>query len=362
MNAVRVECRNIALSYGNTQVLKGINLAIEPGEFFALLGPSGSGKSTLLRLIAGFNVAQAGQLLIDGNDLIQVPPWERNIGMVFQNYALWPHMTVERNIAFGLEERRLPRELINSKVRAMLELVGLTGYAKRRPGQLSGGQQQRVALARTLAIEPRVLLLDEPLSNLDAKLRVQMRQELKSLQRRLGITTIFVTHDQEEALTTCDRIAVMDQGVIQQIGTPVQLYDQPVNRFVANFVGTINLFEGDIQAVENSSTCRFVSRQLGTVPMPGDAAVITRGKAHLAIRPHSLTLADINTKPETDQVSFDASVTETEFLGEFVRYRVATQHAEWIADQPHRTGAQLFPVGCKVKLMISVRDTRVLPA
>jgi iron(III) transport system ATP-binding protein len=271
-------------------------------------------------------------------------------------------MTVERNVAFGLEERRLPRELINSKVRAVLELVGLSDYAKRRPGQLSGGQQQRVALARTLAIEPRVLLLDEPLSNLDAKLRVQMRQELKSLQRRLGITTIFVTHDQEEALTTCDRIAVMDQGVIQQIGTPVQLYDQPVNRFVANFVGTINLFEGEVQSKDNATACRFVSPQLGSVPIPADASVIAHGKAHLAIRPHSLSLADATAQPAADHVAFDANVMETEFLGEFVRYRVATQHAEWIADQPHRIGAQPFPVGSKVRLILSVRDTRVLPA
>ena len=361
MKAVRVECRNIALAYGSTQVLKDVSLDIQPGEFFALLGPSGSGKSTLLRLIAGFNFAQAGRLLVDGSDLTRIPPWERNIGMVFQNYALWPHMTVERNVAFGLEERRLPREQINAKVRAALDLVGLADYGKRRPNQLSGGQQQRVALARTLAIEPRVLLLDEPLSNLDAKLRVQMRQELKSLQRRLGITTIFVTHDQEEALTTCDRIAVMDQGVIQQIGTPVELYDRPANRFVANFVGTTNMFEGEVRAVDDESTCRFVSPQLGTVPIPGDAAITTRGKAHLAIRPHSLSLAEITANPNADHVSFDASVKETEFLGEFVRYRVTTQHAEWIADQPHKVGARLFPVGSRVKLMISVRDTRILP-
>ena len=361
MKAVRVECRNIALSYGKTRVLNDISLSIEPGEFFALLGPSGSGKSTLLRLIAGFNAAHAGQLLVDGNDLTRIPPWERNIGMVFQNYALWPHMSVEKNVAFGLEERRLPREQINAKVRSVLDLVGLGDYAERHPNQLSGGQQQRVALARTLAVEPRMLLLDEPLSNLDAKLRVQMRQELKSLQRRLGITTIFVTHDQEEALTTCDRVAVMDQGVIQQIGTPMQLYDQPVNRFVANFVGAINLFEGEVKAIDDSTTCRFVSPQLGGVPIPGDAAVTTRGKAHLAIRPHALLLADISANPATGQVSFDANVREAEFLGEFVRYRVATQYAEWIADQPHRIGARIFPVGSRVKLMMSVRDMRLLP-
>ena len=361
MRAVRVECRNIAVSYGITPVLKDISLTIEPGEFFALLGPSGSGKSTLLRLIAGFTDSQAGNLLVDGNDLGRIPPWERNIGLVFQNYALWPHMTVERNVAFGLEERRLPREQINAKVRAALDLVGLREYATRRPNQLSGGQQQRVALARTLAIEPRVLLLDEPLSNLDAKLRVQMRQELKSLQRRLGITTMLVTHDQEEALTTCDRIAVMDQGVIQQIGTPEQLYDQPVNCFVANFVGTTNLFEGNIEPGADGSAAQFVSPRLGSVPIPVNAAAPLHGKAHLAIRPHSLCLEEAGMRPVAGQLSFDANVLETEFLGEFVRYLVATRHAQWIADQPHRVGARLFPVGSKVKLMVSVRDTRVLP-
>ncbi len=246
MKKVSVECRNIRLSYGRNEVLKDISIHIEPGEFFALLGPSGSGKSTLLRLIAGFNRQSHGQLLVDGRDIGATPPWDRNIGMVFQNYALWPHMTVWDNVAFGLVERRLPRAEIRDKVAAALELVGLADFGRRRPNQLSGGQQQRVALARTIVIEPQVLLLDEPLSNLDKKLRVQMRQDLLSLQRRLGITTIFVTHDQEEAMTTADRMAVLDHGVVQQIGAPSTLFDYPVNRFVANFVGTMNVLEGEV--------------------------------------------------------------------------------------------------------------------
>ena len=229
MTPVAVELRNVALSFGATQVLRDITLSVAPGEFFALLGPSGSGKSTLLRLIAGFNRNQSGQVLIAGRDVGAIPPWRRDVGMVFQSYALWPHMTVAQNAAFGLEERKLPREEIRRRVAAVLELVELTGLEARRPGQLSGGQQQRVAIARTLAIEPQVLLLDEPLSNLDAKLRVQTRAELKKLQRRLNITTIFVTHDQEEAMTTADRMAVLDQGVLQQVGTPEALYDEPVN-------------------------------------------------------------------------------------------------------------------------------------
>ena len=226
MKKVSVACRNINLSYGATQVLKGINLTIEPGEFFALLGPSGSGKSTLLRLIAGFNQQNSGELLVDGMDISQVPPWQRDIGMVFQNYALWPHLTVWDNVAFGLVERKVERAALTQRVQAVLELVGLTAYAKRYPGQLSGGQQQRVALARTIVIEPKVLLLDEPLSNLDKNLRVQMRQELLSLQRRLGITTIFVTHDQESE----DKAFTMASKGKYYVLLPINFVDKVLGR------------------------------------------------------------------------------------------------------------------------------------
>ena len=231
MKKVSVQCRHVRLSYGSTEVLKDVDLDIEPGEFFALLGPSGSGKSTLLRLVAGFNRQQSGQLLIDGIEVSAQPPWARNVGMVFQSYALWPHLSVWDNVAFGLVERKVDKATLRQKVGAALDLVGLAEHGQRRPNQLSGGQQQRVALARTLVIEPQVLLLDEPLSNLDKTLRVQMRQELLAMQRRLGLTTIFVTHDQEEAMTTADRMAVLDQGVLQQVGSPAALYDDPVNAF-----------------------------------------------------------------------------------------------------------------------------------
>lgn len=361
MKPVQVECRNIALAYGSTQVLKNISLTIEPGEFFALLGPSGSGKSTLLRLIAGFNFAQSGQLTVDGTDITSVPPWERNIGMVFQNYALWPHMTVEKNVAFGLEERRLPRPEINRKVQDILALVGLSEYARRRPSQLSGGQQQRVALARTLAVEPKLLLLDEPLSNLDAKLRVQMRQELKSLQRRLGITTIFVTHDQEEALTTCDRIAVMDQGVIQQIGTPMELYDAPANRFVANFVGTINFIEGDVE--HTPSGAAFSSKLLGRIRLPASSAAHAVSGAALALRPHTIAVtAETNAMTRVNPKTFeiDGNILEREFLGEFVRYRIDARGTEIIVDQSHQPGAEIFSAGRNVKLQIPESALRLV--
>jgi iron(III) transport system ATP-binding protein len=239
---IRIE--NLHVSFGPTKVLEGIDMEILPGEFFAFLGPSGSGKSTLLRAIAGFGPRPKGRILIGERDIADLPPWKRDVGMVFQSYALWPHMTVRANVAFGLQERRIPRREIGSKVRAALDLVGLADMADRMPSQLSGGQQQRVALARTVAIEPQVLLLDEPLSNLDASLRVQMRRELLALQRQLKLTTVFVTHDQEEANTTSDRMAVLDGGVIQQIGTPQDLYDHPANVFVAGFLGTANILKG----------------------------------------------------------------------------------------------------------------------
>ena len=361
MQAVNVECRNIALSYGATTVLRDINLAIAPGEFFALLGPSGSGKSTLLRLIAGFAVAQSGSVSVDGRDITNTPPWQRNIGMVFQNYALWPHMTVAANVAFGLEERRWPRDRINAKVIEMLRLVGLDDLGHRRPNELSGGQQQRVALARTLAIEPTVLLLDEPLSNLDAKLRVQMRQELKALQRRLSITTIFVTHDQEEALTTCDRIAVMDQGIIQQIGTPIDLFDRPANRFVAHFVGTINFIRGTARRT-NGSHIEFSAPAIGAINLHNDGTLTQDGQAELAIRPHAIRLGTQNTGATDAEISVSARILESEFLGDVVRYRIAIDGHEWLADQPHQPGKPVLAPGSAVHAAFGARDCRLLPA
>jgi len=358
MQKVSVEFESVSLSYGKTRVLSDASISVQPGEFFALLGPSGSGKSTLLRLLAGFLQPQAGAIRVAGEDVTRVPPWHRNIGMVFQNYALWPHMTVRQNVAFGLEERRLPRAEIERKVAAALDLVGLGEYGARRPGQLSGGQQQRVALARTIAIEPKVLLLDEPLSNLDAKLRIHMRVELLALQRKLGITTIFVTHDQEEALSICDRVAVLDGGVIQQVGTPVELYDAPANRFIATFVGTINLLSGTVARTGAGNV--FRSAALGDVAL-GNAAA-TAGAAELAIRPHALHLAAPGATADRARTWFDGSVAEREFLGEFVRYKVKVGTAEMIVDQPHYLGEPGFAPGASVRVGINPVQARLLPA
>ena len=353
---VPVAFRNVSLSFGATRVLENVSVAIEPGEFFALLGPSGSGKSTLLRLLAGFLQPQAGSIQVGGADVTRVPPWERDIGMVFQNYALWPHMTVWQNVAFGLEERKFPRATIDEKVAAALDLVGLKDFGARRPGQLSGGQQQRVALARTIAIEPKVLLLDEPLSNLDAKLRIHMRGELLALQRKLGITTLFVTHDQEEALSIADRVAVLDQGMIQQVGTPNELYDAPANRFIATFVGTINLLRGTL--VQAGGRLVFRSEAFGEIVVDGGTA----GAAEFAIRPHALQLAAPGGPMDGGRVWVDGTVIEREFLGEFVRYNVKAKSADLVVDQPHYMGEAGFAPGAAVRVGINPAQARLLSA
>jgi len=359
MARVKVEFRNIALSYGRTQVLRDIDLIVEPGEFFALLGPSGSGKSTLLRVLAGFSRPQAGQVLVDGVDIGDTPPWERNVGMVFQNYALWPHLSVERNVAFGLEERRVPADEVKRRVAGALALVGLSEFAGRRPNQLSGGQQQRVALARTIVIEPRVLLLDEPLSNLDAKLRHHMRREILALQRKLGVTTIFVTHDQEEALTMSDRIAVMDQGVIQQVGTPTELYDRPVNRFVADFVGTINFVRGRIEH-RAADHVRFHAGGFGAIELPVALVPDGEDECEISFRPHMVEIAAAGAPLLPGYQWLEGSIVSGEFSGEFVRYVVAVGEHEIIVDRPRATGASLFRPGDPVLTGIPFNQIRVL--
>ncbi|MEO7392116.1 MAG: ABC transporter ATP-binding protein [Ramlibacter sp.] len=360
MRKVGVVAKNLSLSYGKTEVLKDINLAIEPGEFFALLGPSGSGKSTLLRLIAGFNPHQGGSLHIADKDVSGTPPHLRNVGMVFQNYALWPHMTVWDNVAFGLVERKFGQPVIAQKVEDALELVGLKQYAKRRPSMLSGGQQQRVALARTIVVEPDVLLLDEPLSNLDKKLRVQMREELKNLQRTLGITTIFVTHDQEEAMTTADRVAVLDQGVLQQTGTAAGLFDYPRNRLVAGFVGTANLLEGTISEV-SGETVKFIADWIGVLTLPRMPETAPKvGAATMSFRPHQVAVRVGDEQVDASRIWLDGTVRSAEFMGEFSRYKVSVGDIEVIADQPHYSGLAMFPAGARVRLGIEPAQVRFL--
>ena len=238
-----IELRQINHYYGKDQALENINLTIEEGEFFTLLGPSGCGKTTILRILGGFISPSSGNIFVSDKDITNLGPEKRNMGTVFQNYALFPNMTVEENIAYGLKIKKLPKNTIKEKCDFYLELAGLTDYRKKRVDELSGGQQQRVAIARALAIEPTMLLLDEPMSNLDVALRIKMREEIREIQQKIGITTLFITHDQQEALAISDKIAVMDKGRVLQVGTPMEVYKNPVNDFVANFVGTSNYIE-----------------------------------------------------------------------------------------------------------------------
>ncbi len=288
---VSIRTEEITKRFGDVVALDGVSLNVREGEFFALLGPSGCGKTTLLRVIAGLERQDEGRVYFDGRDVSDLPPHERRVAMVFQNYALWPHMTVFDNVAYGLKLKGLPKEEIAEKVRWALRLVRLEGMEDRTPFQLSGGQQQRVALARALAVEPEALLLDEPLSNLDAKLRLEMRGELRKLQRELGVTAVYVTHDQEEAMSLADRIAVMNRGRILQVGTPAEIYERPANYFVADFIGqstfipgTVRSASGEVYEVEtNLGVMRAVPSTPGSDFHPGEEVI-------LAVRPENLRL------------------------------------------------------------------------
>jgi len=319
---VGVKLVNVTKKFKDVVAVDHVTLEIKHGEFFTLLGPSGCGKTTTLRLIAGLEYPDEGRIYFDGQDVTDLPPYKRNTGMVFQNYALWPHMTVFDNIAYGLKVRRLPKDEIRKKVYEVLDLIKLKGLERRYPTQLSGGQQQRVALARALVIEPQVLLLDEPLSNLDAKLRIEMREEIKRLQRRLGITTIYVTHDQEEAMVISDRIAVMNRGRIMQVGTPRELYKRPRNLFVATFLGRCTLIKGKISKVLPNSYVTLVSEEgdlklVGIIP--SEELEVKEGEEAVAImRPQDFSPEE----PSKPSNVIEGIVDWLSFVGPYVEIRV----------------------------------------
>jgi putative spermidine/putrescine transport system ATP-binding protein len=297
--APAVVLENLERTYGDVVAVAGINLSIADGEFFSMLGPSGSGKTTTLRMIAGFEIPTAGRVLLHGQDVSTIPPFDRDVNTVFQDYALFPHMTVGDNVAYGLEIRKVARAERERRVGEAMAMVRLEGYEKRRPGQLSGGQRQRVALARALVNRPRVLLLDEPLGALDLKLREQMQIELKEIQKEVGITFIYVTHDQEEALTMSDRLAVFNRGLIEQVGTPADVYEHPKTPFVAGFVGTSNLLKDE--------AARVVIGQAGT----------------FTVRPEKIRLAAPEDAVASDEHSALGKVSEVVYLGSDTRYIVA---------------------------------------
>lgn len=317
---MNVFLKDLQKFFGKVAAVRNLNLQVRQGEFFSLLGPSGCGKTTTLRMIAGFEAPSAGQIFFDDKDITHLRPNRRNTGMVFQNYALFPHMTVFENIAFGLKARKVKKTAMKKRVLEVLSLVDLANYQRRKVTELSGGQQQRVALARALVIEPGILLLDEPLSNLDAKLREETRHEIRALQRRLKITTIYVTHDQEEALAISDRLAVLKDGVCQQVGTPEEIYQKPNNRFVAQFVGHSNIVEGKL--IRNQSGSAYL--QITPNWQMGLGSNVNRDYANgariqISVRPENI---DIIKDPTKDGNIFEGTVRKVSYSGATVEYEI----------------------------------------
>ena len=341
-------------SFGAMRVVKDFSLGIEKGEFVSFLGPSGCGKTTVLRMVAGFETPTAGAIRIDGRDVTGLPANRRKIGMVFQAYALFPNLTVADNIGFGLRVAGEEKAVTVRRVAEMLELIGLPQLGGRYPFQLSGGQQQRVALARALAPRPQVLLLDEPLSALDAKIRVSLREEIRRIQQELGITTIFVTHDQEEALSISDRIVVMHQGVADQVGTPFKIYNRPATRFVAEFVGTLNLVDADVVEAANGRV------RLGDVPVALNRPLSARAgeRISLALRPETVALG----RAEGHDVVLAGRIAEVHFLGSVIRIRVAVGDQILSLDTFNQPDRPPPAVGAPVEVSISDRDLLVLAA
>lgn len=341
-NAI-ITFENVTKSYGDTQVLKNINFEIEKGKFYTLLGPSGCGKTTILRIIAGFTDTSTGTVTLNGEDVTDLPPNKRKVNTVFQDYALFPHMNVFENIAFGLRLKKLSEDVIKQKVSEALKLVQLSGYEKREIVQMSGGQQQRVAIARALVNEPEVLLLDEPLSALDLKLRTDMQYELRELQQRLGITFIFVTHDQEEALAMSDEIFVLNGGEIIQSGTPVDIYDEPINRFVADFIGESNIVAG---VMKEDYLVEFVGKEFECA----DAGMRPNEKVEIVIRPEDLSLTSV------DKGKLVVEVDTQLFRG--VHYEIICYDEnknEWMIHSTKKA-----EVGSKVGLYFEPQDIHVM--
>ena len=332
----------VAKRYGAVVALGGVSLSVAAGEFLTILGPSGSGKTTLLKVVAGFEFPDAGRVTVGGADITDVSPAKRNIGMVFQNYALFPHMSVARNIAFPLQMRGVPKSEIDRRVIQAMALVELQGYGERLPSQLSGGQQQRVALARAVVFDPTLLLLDEPFGALDRKLRESMQLEVRRLQRRLGLTTVFITHDQEEALVLSDRIAVMDGGAIRQIGAPDEIYDRPADDFVAQFIGESNLLVGEIAAPDR-------------VVLDGGTSVTVRGldgghgRVRLLVRPEKMAIDSATNR-------FTGTIVEAVYLGEAHKLRVKVAEGVELLVRGHRA----VPTGARVTVGFAPEDAHVI--
>ena len=353
-----VQLRHVQKTYdGENLVVKDLNLDIAEGEFLTLLGPSGSGKTTTLMMLAGFETATHGEIFLDGQPINRLAPEHRNIGMVFQSYALFPHMSVCENVGFPLSVRGVPRGEIGSRVDQVLALVGLKGFGERRPAQLSGGQQQRVAVARALVFEPKLVLMDEPLSALDKHLREQMQYEIKQLHRRLGVTAVYVTHDQGEALTMSDRVAVFNDGVIQQLDTPERLYEQPANAFVAGFIGENNRLAGTVQRLD-ASWCDVRLADGSQVRAAAVAVGGIQAQTMLSLRPERVLL---NPAPGQGDVQAPARVKDITYLGDHLRLRVvAFQDQEIVMKLPNASRVRAVAQGDEIRIGWRAEDCHAL--
>ncbi|HIU33001.1 MAG TPA: ABC transporter ATP-binding protein [Candidatus Pullichristensenella excrementigallinarum] len=351
MKNTTIRVDNVTKRYGDKTIISDLSLEVKGGEFFTLLGPSGCGKTTLLRMIAGFNTIEGGTIYFNDTPINDIKPYKRNIGMVFQNYAIFPHMSVRKNIEYGLVQRHIPRPEIKKRVDEIIETVKIGEHAEKSPNQLSGGQQQRVALARAIVIHPAVLLMDEPLSNLDAKLRVEMRTAIRDVQKEVDITTVYVTHDQEEALVVSDRIAVMNFGKIQQIGAPLELYTRPANLFVATFVGTNNVFDGSVVRGEGGPA---VTVGPMTIPMPNLSPDAQDGqKVKVTIRPEELRFV-------SDSNALVGRVKARTFLGSYIDYEILLPDGEVIEiSQDAGDFANMVEVGKDVALGADAKRVNV---
>jgi ABC-type Fe3+/spermidine/putrescine transport system ATPase subunit len=351
--------RRLRKTFGATVAVDDLSLDVTQGELVCLLGPSGCGKTTTLRMVAGFVTPTSGEVLIKGAPVVQLPPYRRDTGMVFQHYALFPHLTVQENVGFGLRSLGVPRAEREARVREMLAMVEMAALAERLPRELSGGQQQRVALARALALRPAVLLLDEPLSNLDAQLRVRMREEIRGLIRRLTMTTLFVTHDQEEALVLADRIVVMNRGAVEQVGSPDAVYETPATRFVAEFIGLANLLEGTVLAADGQELVVETRRglRLRTSAESGDGVARRRGQVvTVIVRPEHLGVATATGSPAN---RFRARVLTTSYLGSLSRHRLQAEGEELLIERHAADSVRLAP-GTDVWLSVDPARVRVL--
>ena len=345
----------LSKSFGTVKAVDNVSFAVSPSEFLTLLGPSGSGKTTILRLLGGFEYPDAGDIILGGENVNHLPPYRRNIGVVFQKYALFPHMTVADNVAFPLRQRKVATDERNRQVAEILDLVGLEGLGERRPRQLSGGQQQRVALARAMVFKPEILLMDEPLGALDKNLRERMQREIRALQQTVGITTVYVTHDQSEAMTMSDRIAVINEGRIEHLGSPVELYERPATEFVAGFVGDSNLIEGEVLGQDGA----FGRLRLGAdvvVRFPWRDGLGQR--AILLVRPEKLRLETTDSGAELNRV--EGPVEAVTYLGDATIYDIALAGARLTARQANRDGVPRPAVGDRIAIVWSPNDCAVV--